>query len=107
MSDPTPLWPTADIIYVSIIGSIMLAALLEWILWLLAFLFCLGKVVQKAETWSVRVLAGVNMLFFVAMRGVFLPVMIVTLPLPEVVVEGFPGRVRGLLQWVGSFFTPL
>ena len=35
----------------------MLAALLEWFLWVAAFLYCLVKVFQKAETLSVRLLA--------------------------------------------------
>lgn len=94
-------WPVKDMIYVSIVGSIMLAALLEWILWLLAFLFCLAKVVQKAESWSVRVLALANMVFFVAMRCIFLPIMVVTLPLPDQVVRVFPQNVVSILQWVG------
>lgn len=95
------IWPVKDIVYVSIVGSIMLAALLEWILWLLAFLFCLAKVVQKAENWSVRVLALANMVFFVAMRCIFLPIMVVTLPLPDQVVRVFPREVVAILQWVG------
>jgi chitin synthase len=97
---PEPRWPVKDIVYVSIVGSIMLAALLEWILWLLAFLFCLAKVVQKADKWSVRILAVSNMVFFVAMRCVFLPIMVVTLPLPSQVVSVFPKEVVGVLQWV-------
>ena len=80
----------------------MLAALLEWILWLCAFLFCLAKVVQKAENFSVRVLAVANMIFFVAMRCVFLPIMVVTLPLPSQVVSVFPEDVVGILQWVSE-----
>lgn len=39
-----PIWPVKDIVYVAIVGTVMLAALLEWILWLLAFLYCLAKV---------------------------------------------------------------
>jgi chitin synthase len=97
--DP-PTWPVKDIVYVSIVGTVMLAALLEWILWLLAFLFCLAKVVQKAENWSVRILALANMVFFVAMRCIFLPIMVVTLPLPEQVMSVFPEEVVGILQWV-------
>lgn len=93
-------WPVKDIIYVSIVGTVMLAAILEWILWLCAFLFCLGKVMQKAENWSVRVLAVFNMIFFVAMRCVFLPIMVVTLPLPPQVVRVFPKDVVAILQWV-------
>ena len=99
---PDSTWPVKDIVYVSIVGSIMLAALLEWILWLCAFLFCLAKVVQKADNFSVRVLAVANMIFFVAMRCVFLPIMVVTLPLPSQVVRVFPEEVVGILQWVSE-----
>jgi chitin synthase len=35
----------------------MLAALLEWFLWVAAFLYCIVKVFQKAESMSVRVLS--------------------------------------------------
>ena len=99
---PDSTWPVKDIVYVSIVGSIMLSALLEWILWLCAFLFCLAKVVQKAENRSVRALAVANMIFFVAMRCVFLPIMVVTLPLPSQVVRVFPEDVVGILQWVSG-----
>jgi len=47
----------AKIVYTSIVGTIMLAALLEWFLWLAAFIYCLVKVYQKSEHWSVKVLA--------------------------------------------------
>jgi chitin synthase len=46
----------------------MLAAFLEWFLWLAAFLYCLVKVYQKAENWTVKVLAVVIMLLFTAFR---------------------------------------
>ena len=46
----------------------MLAALLEWFLWLAAFLYCLVKVFQKAENMSVRVLAILMMILFTAFR---------------------------------------
>lgn len=35
----------------------MIAAALEWFLWLAAFLYCLVKVYQKAEHHSVKILA--------------------------------------------------
>jgi chitin synthase len=47
----------------------MLAAFLEWFLWLAAFLYCLWKVYQKAETFSIQVLAILNAVFFIAMRS--------------------------------------
>ncbi|KAK8198523.1 hypothetical protein M8818_006390 [Zalaria obscura] len=79
--------------------KLMLAALLEWVLWLLAFLYCLAKVFQKAETLSTRVLAVVIMVLFTAFRLIFLPIMVVTLPLPPQVVQYFPGGVVSVLQW--------
>lgn len=59
---------TWQIIYVSIVGSVMLAAFLEWFLWLAAFLYCLVKVFQKAEHWSIRILAVVMMFCFTVLR---------------------------------------
>lgn len=46
----------------------MLAALFEWLLWLLAFLYCLVKVYQKAENVSSRVLSVILMIFFTLLR---------------------------------------
>lgn len=99
IADP---WPVQDIVYVAIVGSVMLAALLEWILWLLAFLYCLWKVFQKAsgkQKWSIRVLCLLNTFFFTCMRCVFLPIMLVTLPLPSQVVQFFPEDMVSILQW--------
>lgn len=99
MSSP---WPIKDIVYVAIVGTVMLAALFEWTLWLLAFVYCLCKVFQKAEgegRWSIRVLATVIMAFFISMRCIFLPVMAVTLPLPSQVVRYFPAKMIDALQW--------
>lgn len=95
-------WPLKDIIYVAVVGTVMLAALLEWILWLLAFLYCLIKVFQKANgkgRFGIRVLAVLNIVFFVAMRCIFLPVMVVTLPLPSEIVRFFPRRMIADMQW--------
>lgn len=49
-------------------GAVMLAALLEWFLWLAAFLYCLVKVFQKADKWHIRVLSVVMMILFSAFR---------------------------------------
>lgn len=48
----------------------MLAALLEWFLWVAAFLYCLVKVYQKAETVSIKILAIVMMFAFTGLRCV-------------------------------------
>ncbi|KAF2010345.1 glycosyltransferase family 2 protein [Aaosphaeria arxii CBS 175.79] len=92
-------WPTKDIIYVSIVGSVMLAALLEWFLWVAAFLYCLVKVFQKAETISVRILAVIVGILFFCLRAIFLPIMVVTLPLPPQVTKYFPEVMVSFLQW--------
>jgi hypothetical protein len=53
-------------------GLVTLAAFLEWFLWLAAFLYCLVKVYQKADTWTVKLLAVVMMILFFALRSVAL-----------------------------------
>ncbi len=65
-------FPLTDlqIVYTSIVGSVILAALFEWFLWLAAFLYCLAKVYQKAEHWSVNVLAVVIGTAFTFLRYV-------------------------------------
>ena len=54
----------------SVVGPVMIAALLEWFLWLAAFCYCLWKVFRKAENWGTRILAVTLILFFVAVRCV-------------------------------------
>ncbi|KAH0249735.1 hypothetical protein KCU71_g21055, partial [Aureobasidium melanogenum] len=92
-------WPAKDIAYTAIVGSVMLAALLEWFLWVAAFLYCLVKVYQKAETLSIKILAIVMMFAFTALRCIFLPIMVVTLPLPSQIVRYFPEEMVSFLQW--------
>lgn len=95
-------WPVQDIVYVSIVGLVMLAAILEWLLWLIAFLYCLVNAFIKADNeakWSTRTLAVTNMVLFVAMRLIFLPIMIFTLPLPPGIVQYFPQATVAVLQW--------
>lgn len=57
-----------QIVYVSIVGTVMLAAFLEWILWLAAFLYCLVKVFQKAENKSIRIMSAIMMVVFTVLR---------------------------------------
>ena len=98
----TAPWPVQDIIYVAIIAPIMLAAFLEWILFLVAFQYCFVQVFRKADVehkWSVRILCVLNMIFSMLMRCIFLPIMVVTLPLPSQVVQYFPEKLVDILQW--------
>ncbi|KAI1113652.1 family 2 glycosyltransferase [Nemania sp. NC0429] len=92
-------WPVHEIVYTAIVGVIMLAAVLEWFLWIAAFMYCLYKVFRKAEHWTIRVLAVIISIVFVAFRLIFLPIMIVTLPLPTEITRHFPTQVVEVLQW--------
>ncbi|TGO81435.1 hypothetical protein BPOR_1155g00020 [Botrytis porri] len=98
--DTSP-WPVKDIVYTSIMGAVMLAAFLEWFLWLAAFMYCLFKVFQKAEHWSVRVLSIIVAIVFFLLRAIYLPIMVVTLPLPPGVTQYFPKQMVSFLQWFG------
>lgn len=98
----------------------MLAALLEWFLWISAFLYCLWKVFRKSEHWTVNVLAVVVAVAFVLLRcvneprheqflcgqltrtssrAIFLPIMVVTLPLPSQIVGYWPEEMVDFLMW--------
>jgi len=95
----TAPWPVKDITYIAAVGLVLLAAFLEWFLWLAAFQYCLYKVFRKADHWSIRALAVTHMILFTLFRGIFLPVMIVTLPLPARITQYFPTNMVGFLQW--------
>ncbi|CEO58870.1 Putative Chitin synthase class VI [Penicillium brasilianum] len=92
-------WPAKDIVYLAIVGPLMLAAAFEWILWLAAFLYCLIKVYLKADHWTVKTLAAVMIVLFTLFRLAFLPVMVVTLPLPPHITKYFPPRMATVFQW--------
>lgn len=48
----------------------MLAALLEWFLWLAAFCYCLAKAYKKAQNRSEKILAVMMAILFAALRFV-------------------------------------
>ncbi|KXX82126.1 Chitin synthase D [Madurella mycetomatis] len=92
-------WPLSNIIYTAIVGTVMIAAFLEWFLWIAAFLYCLWKVFVKAEHWTVRLLAVVVGVAFALLRFIFLPIMLVTLPLPSEISRFWPPAAVTVLQW--------
>lgn len=59
-----------QVVYAVLAGITLLAALLEWLLWLAAFLYCLYKVYEKAEHWSIKALAMVVGTIFLTIRYV-------------------------------------
>ncbi|KAK3338369.1 chitin synthase-domain-containing protein [Neurospora tetraspora] len=96
-------WPVEEIVYTAIVGLVMLAACLEWFLWIAAFMYCLWKVFVKAEHWTVRVLSVIIGIAFMLLRCIFLPIMIVTLPLPSQVVKVWPTAMVSFLQWFAFY----
>ncbi|KAL3467624.1 chitin synthase-domain-containing protein [Aspergillus heterothallicus] len=95
----TPKWPARDIIFIATISPFMLAAFIEWALFIAAFIYCLAKVYQKADHWSIKALAVAMMIIFSILRGIFLPVMITTLPFPPHIAQRFPSVIVPFLQW--------
>ncbi|KAK7415627.1 hypothetical protein QQX98_005771 [Neonectria punicea] len=77
-------WPIQDIVYTSIVGIIMVMACLEWFLWLAAFVYCLVKVCQKSEHWSINVLSIIVGVAFILFRQV---------------TELWPEEMVSSLQW--------
>ncbi|KAL8381216.1 hypothetical protein RB595_005480 [Gaeumannomyces hyphopodioides] len=92
-------WPVHEVVYTIIVGIVMLMALLEWFLWIAAFMYCLVKVFIKAEHWTIRLLAIIVAILFTCFRCIFLPIMVVTLPLPSAVVALWPRDMVAVLQW--------
>ncbi|KAL2260619.1 hypothetical protein VTK26DRAFT_5322 [Humicola hyalothermophila] len=103
-ADNPDSWPVTEIVYTAIVGLVMIAAFLEWFLWIAAFLYCLWKVFVKAEHWTVRLLAVFVGVAFTLLRFIFLPIMIVTLPLPSQITRIWPGNMVTVLQWF-AFWT--
>ncbi|KAK9316387.1 chitin synthase-domain-containing protein [Lipomyces starkeyi] len=91
-------WKPGDIAYTVILAIVFAAAVLEWVLWLAAFLYCLVKVYVKAENTSIRVLVVLITIAFTALRLVFLPVMVVTIPLPPQFRGYFPPYLTNSFQ---------
>ncbi|KAG6020297.1 hypothetical protein E4U40_006220 [Claviceps sp. LM458 group G5] len=99
MAVSTSQWPVNDIIYTAIVGFVMLTACLEWLLWFAAFIYCFVKAYMKAEHWSIRALCLVIGSAFSILRIIFLPIMLVTLPLPRVISSVWPEAMVSFLQW--------
>lgn len=57
-----------QIVYTAIIGCLLLAAFLEWVLWIGAFMYCLWKVFRKSEHWTVNLLAVLIAVAFLLLR---------------------------------------
>lgn len=74
-------------------GFVLSAAFLEWFLWLAAFLYCLVKVWQKAEHWTVKLMAALMMIAFTGLRCATLGLTLATkLTLSQVHLSPCHGR---------------
>ncbi|KIW58415.1 hypothetical protein PV05_02937 [Exophiala xenobiotica] len=91
-------WSIPDIVCLAVVGPLVLAAFLESFLWVAAFCYCLRKAYKKANHWSQKLLAGIVTVAFVILRGVFLPIMLVTLPLPARLTQHFPSVMIDFFQ---------
>ncbi|KKA31124.1 hypothetical protein TD95_000606 [Thielaviopsis punctulata] len=104
---PEPGWPVREIVYSAVMGVVMLVALVEWVLWVTVFSYCLTQVFRKAEHWTIRVLCVTIGCSFWIMRLLFLPVMLVTLPLPSYITGLWPADLVGFLQWFAFWMFTL
>ncbi|ETI20201.1 hypothetical protein G647_08235 [Cladophialophora carrionii CBS 160.54] len=89
----TGAWSTPDIISTALVGPVVVAAFLESFLWVAAFLYCFGKAFKKSDHWTQKVLA-----VWFSVWGIFLPVMITTLPLPRRLTQYLPKVFVDILQ---------
>ncbi|KJZ74881.1 hypothetical protein HIM_05790 [Hirsutella minnesotensis 3608] len=96
---PTGKWDSKDIVYMSLAGVIIAMALVEWVLWLAAFLYCLIRAFLQANKWSVRLLSAVVGILFILLRLILLPVLVVTLPLPGAITQSWPQPLVAVLRW--------
>ncbi|KAI9045026.1 chitin synthase D [Aspergillus affinis] len=98
-------WRTHDIVYLAVVTPVLLAAAFELLLLLAAFLYCLVKVFQKADRWSSQVLAVTMMVLILLFRGIFLPVLLFTIPFPRQVSRHWPPGLVTPVQWfaLGAF----
>ncbi|KIW41604.1 uncharacterized protein PV06_07147 [Exophiala oligosperma] len=95
LTDP---WPIPDILCLAISAPLVILAFFESFLWVAAFVYCLAKAYQKADHWSQRLMAIVMIVAFITARGIFFPIMVVTLPLPHRVTQYFPGEMTNIFQ---------
>lgn len=102
--DPYPViseqWTPAEIVYTVFVAVMIAAALLEWALWILSFTYCFWKVYQKAETLGVKILAALMLFLFWVVRGIFLPITLVTVPLPHQITEKIPPWITYYSVWI-------
>lgn len=70
MAYDTKPWSTKDIVYTGIIGFLMILVIIEWTLWIVAFIYSLIKAYQKADRTSAKVLAVLVALTFTVLRYV-------------------------------------
>ncbi|KAF2101420.1 BcCHSVII, class VII chitin synthase, partial [Rhizodiscina lignyota] len=89
--------------YMVIATPLLLMALVEWALQLVAFAYCFAKVFVKAENRSTKVLSVIMGIKFSAFKFFFLAIMAVTLPLPPSIKQHFPERITYVLQWAAFY----
>ncbi|KAK6525928.1 hypothetical protein TWF281_010971 [Arthrobotrys megalospora] len=111
-AEPTPTgippidFTAGDIAFLAVGSPIYLAILLEWVAWLGAFLYCFYHCLIKAarsRDYIKVVLTIVIAGLFTALRLFFIPVLIVSIPLPASLRARLPDYWASLLELIAFY----
>ncbi|KAF3316822.1 hypothetical protein TWF173_001485 [Orbilia oligospora] len=96
----------SDIAFLVLGGTVFLAIVMEWLAWLASFLYCFYHCWVKAfrsKDWIKVILTTFMTFIFTALRLFFVPVLIVSVPLPASIRAGLPDTWAPLLQLVAFY----
>ncbi|KAK6343543.1 hypothetical protein TWF730_011133 [Orbilia blumenaviensis] len=96
----------SDIAFLVLGGMIFVAILMEWIAWLASFLYCFYHCWIKAfrsKDWVKVTLTTLMIILFIALRLFFIPVLIVSVPLPASIRARLPDSWATLLELVAFY----
>ncbi|KAK6507730.1 hypothetical protein TWF481_006152 [Arthrobotrys musiformis] len=106
----TPLPPiyftTGDVAFLAVGSPVFLAILVEWMAWLGAFLYCFYHCLVKAarsKDYGKVILTVFVSLLFTTFRVFFIPVLIVSIPLPASLRARFPVSWSNVLDLVAFY----
>ncbi|KAK6346655.1 hypothetical protein TWF696_006774 [Orbilia brochopaga] len=104
---PPPIQFTAGDIAFLVLGSgIYIAILIEWVMWLVAFLYCFYhcwvKALRSKDSTKLLLTFFITILF-TALRLFFIPVLIVSIPLPAALRARLPDSWATLLELIAFY----
>ncbi|KAF3161557.1 hypothetical protein TWF788_002461 [Orbilia oligospora] len=95
-----------DIAFLAVGSPVYFAILLEWLAWLGAFLYCFYHCLVKAvrsKDYKKAILTIFMITLFVILRLCFIPVLVVSIPLPTSLRARLPGYWASLLELVAFY----